>query len=153
MFTNTELEMVKDKKERVTPRLWTKLIQSLCEPEQQSLRGHYASLADLFRCNRQVYIKYISFQNSFKFSKSCSKYLTQSVSSYIYCLPQNLRLNRWGQIISQHARDPAWNITNYVAALYKELRSWRKVYWRLWGNCHFLYCATCETHFPVYQVR
>lgn len=52
MFTNTELEMVKDKKERVTPRLWTKLVLSLCEPEQQSLRGHYASLADLFRCNR-----------------------------------------------------------------------------------------------------
>lgn len=52
MFTNAELEMVKDKKERVTPRLWTKMIQSLCEPESQSLRGHYASLADLFRCIR-----------------------------------------------------------------------------------------------------
>lgn len=55
MFTNTELEMVKDKKERVTPRLWTKLIQSLCEPESEILRGHYASTADLYRCNRFVY--------------------------------------------------------------------------------------------------
>lgn len=52
MFTNTELEMVKDKKERVTPRLWTKLIQSLCEPESEVLRGHFASAADLYRCNR-----------------------------------------------------------------------------------------------------
>lgn len=52
MFTNLELEVVKDKKERVTPRLWTKLIQSLCEPEPQALRGHYATLSDLFRCNR-----------------------------------------------------------------------------------------------------
>lgn len=52
MFTNLELEMVKDKKERVTPRLWTKLIQSLCEPEPQALRGHYATLSDLFQCNR-----------------------------------------------------------------------------------------------------
>ena len=54
MFTNSELEMVKDKKDRVTPRLWTKLIQSLCDPEPQALRGHYATLADLFRCNRLV---------------------------------------------------------------------------------------------------
>lgn len=54
MFTNLELEMVKDKKDRVAPRLWTKLIQSLCEPEAQSLRGHYASIAGLFRCSRFV---------------------------------------------------------------------------------------------------
>lgn len=54
MFTNLELEMVKDKKERVTPRLWIKMIQSLCEPEAQALRGHYGSLCDLFRCNRFV---------------------------------------------------------------------------------------------------
>lgn len=135
MFTNLELEMVKDKKERVTPRLWTKLIQSLCEPEPQSLRGHYASLSDLYKCTK------------------CSKYVTQSVNSYIHCLSQNMKLNRWGQIISHHTRDPSWSITQYVASLHKELKSWRKVYWRLWGNCHFLYCASCEMHFPVCQMN
>lgn len=134
MFTNLELELVKDKKDRVAPRLWTKLIQSLCEPEPQSLRGHYASLAGLFRCSK------------------CGKYLTPAVSSYVNCLSQNMRLNRWGQLISQHIRDINWNITNYISSLYKELRSWRKVYWKLWGHCHFLYCSICETHFPVYQM-
>lgn len=59
MFTNTELEMVKDRKERVTPRLWTKLIQSLCEPEPQAIRGHYSTLADLFRCNRFVVVFFL----------------------------------------------------------------------------------------------
>lgn len=52
MFTNSELDSVKDKKERVTSRLWSKMIQSLCEPDAQSLRGHYASLCDMFRCLR-----------------------------------------------------------------------------------------------------
>lgn len=58
MYTNLELEVVKDKKERVTPRLWTKMIHSLCEPETQALRGHYASLSDLFRCSRcpEIYL-------------------------------------------------------------------------------------------------
>uniref|UniRef100_A0A1Q3FT16 SANT and BTB domain-containing protein n=1 Tax=Culex tarsalis TaxID=7177 RepID=A0A1Q3FT16_CULTA len=135
MFTNLELEMVKDKKDRIAPRLWTKLIQSLCEIEPQALRGHYATLVGMFRCLR------------------CAKYLTQTVSTFIHCVPQNIRLNRWGQLISSHVKDPAWNLTSYVASLHKELRSsWRKVYWRLWGHCHFLYCAICDTHFPVYQM-
>ncbi|XP_055686817.1 SANT and BTB domain regulator of class switch recombination [Lutzomyia longipalpis] len=135
MFTNLELEGVRDKKDRVVPRLWTKMIQSLCEPEPQALRGHFASLAGLFRCSR------------------CGRFLTPAVASYVFCLPQNMRVNRWGQIVSQHTRDSNWNITSFIAALYKELRSWRKLYWRLWGHCHFLYCAACETHFPVYQMN
>uniref|UniRef100_A0A182Q0T7 SANT and BTB domain-containing protein n=1 Tax=Anopheles farauti TaxID=69004 RepID=A0A182Q0T7_9DIPT len=134
MFTNLELEVVKDKKDRIAPRLWTKLIQSLCEIEPQALRGHYATLAGMFRCLK------------------CGKFLTQTVSTYIHCLPQNIRLNRWGQLISAHVKDPSWNITNYVSSLHKELRSWRKVYWRLWGHCHFLYCSICDTHFPVCQM-
>uniref|UniRef100_A0A182T3V5 DUF3342 domain-containing protein n=1 Tax=Anopheles maculatus TaxID=74869 RepID=A0A182T3V5_9DIPT len=134
MFTNLELEVVKDKKDRIAPRLWTKLIASLCDIEPQALRGHYATLAGMFRCIK------------------CGKFLTQTVSSYIHCLPQNLRLNRWGQLISAHVKDPSWNINNYVSSLHKELRSWRKVYWRLWGHCHFLYCSICDTHFPVSQM-
>ncbi|XP_053666321.1 SANT and BTB domain regulator of class switch recombination [Anopheles marshallii] len=134
MFTNLELEVVKDKKDRIAPRLWTKLIMSLCDIEPQALRGHYATLAGMFRCLK------------------CGKFITQTVSSYIHCLPQNLRLNRWGQLISAHVKDPSWNITNYVSSLHKELRSWRKVYWRLWGHCHFLYCSICDTHFPVSQM-
>lgn len=134
LFTNLELEMVKDKKDRIIPRLWTKLIQSLCE-DPQALRGHYATLASLYRCIK------------------CGKFLTQSVSSYVHCISSNMKINRWGQIISTHVRDVNWSLTNYVSNLYKELRSWRKVYWRLWGMCHFLYCVSCETHFPACQMQ
>jgi hypothetical protein len=135
MFTNTELEMVKDKKDRIQPRLFCKLIQSLCEVEAQSIRGHFATLAGLFRCIK------------------CGKYITQSVSSYVHCIPQNMKLNRWGQIVSSHVRDQNWSLSNYVLNLHKELKSWRKVYWRLWATCHFLYCSICETHFPASQMQ
>lgn len=135
MFTNLELESVKDKKDRIQPRLFCKLIQSLCEVEAQSIRGHFATLAGLFRCMK------------------CGKCMTQSVSTYVHCIPQNMKLNRWGQIISSHVRDVNWSLSNYVANLYKELRSWRKVYWRLWATCHFVFCSICETHFPVSQMQ
>ena len=134
MFTNLELEMGKDKKERIQPRLFCKMIHSLCEVEAQSIRGHFATLAGLFRCTK------------------CGKYLTQSVSSYVHCVSQNMKLNRWGQIVSNHVRDMNWSLSNFVANLHKELRSWRRVYWRLWATCHFLYCSICETHFPTSQM-
>lgn len=135
MFTNLELEAVRDKRERVTPRLWCKLIQSLAEPEAQQLRGHYATLADLFRCAR------------------CGQYLTQAVTGHVHCTASNMRLTRWGQLVARHQRDAAWSLGNCVQTLYRELRSWRRVYWRLWGVCHHLYCAVCERHFPVAQMR
>ncbi|KAH8302794.1 hypothetical protein KR044_010762 [Drosophila immigrans] len=135
MFTNLELEMVRDKKERVTPRLWTKLIQSLCEPDAEVLRGHFYSISGLFRCVR------------------CCRCVTNTMKSYVNCIPSNIRLNRWGQLISTHVRDTNWDLNVYVLQLFKELKSWRKVYWKLWGHCHYLYCCSCEAHFPVYQMN
>ncbi|KAH8242404.1 hypothetical protein KR032_005580 [Drosophila birchii] len=135
MFTNLELEMVRDKKERVTPRLWTKLIQSLCEPDPEALRGHFYSMSGLFRCSR------------------CFNCVTNTMKSYVSCVPNNIRLNRWGQLMSYHVRDTNWDLNAYIVQLFKELKSWRKVYWKLWGHCHYLYCCTCEAHFPVYQMH
>lgn len=83
----------------------------------------------------------------------CLKYVNESMATIIHCDPSSMYLNRFGQIISQHSRDSSWNFNNFISNLYKELKSWRKVYWRLWGNCHYLYCVTCESHFPLYQVR
>jgi len=135
MFTNLELEMVRDKKERVTPRLWTKLIQSLSEPDPEALRGHFYSMSGLFRCSR------------------CFNCVTNTMKSYVSCVPSNIRLNRWGQLMSHHVRDTNWDLSVYIVQLFKELKSWRKVYWKLWGHCHYLYCCTCEAHFPVYQMN
>lgn len=50
-------------------------------------------------------------------------------------------------------RDLSWSLNEYITWLYGELRSWRRVYWRLWADCHFLRCQLCDTYFPVYQVN
>lgn len=54
MFTNIELESIDNNSNRLTSRIWTKLIQSLFEPEPEVLRGHYYTLAGLFRCVKYV---------------------------------------------------------------------------------------------------
>ena len=45
-----------------------------------------------------------------------------------------------------------WNLNDYIISLRSELRSWRKVYWRLWGDCHFLLCRQCGIYFPINQM-
>ena len=48
-------------------------------------------------------------------------------------------------------RDPQFNLNDFLRSLRVELKSWRKVFWRLWGMCHSLYCSLCSSYFPVYM--
>lgn len=54
--------------------------------------------------------------------------------------------------ISLFYRDLTWTLNDYIITLRSELRSWRKVYWRLWGDCHFLFCQQCNVYFPIHQI-
>lgn len=49
-------------------------------------------------------------------------------------------------------RDSSWNINEYITKLHKSLKTWKKVYWHLWGDVHFLFCLTCKRHFPANQI-
>lgn len=49
-------------------------------------------------------------------------------------------------------RDSSWNINDYITKLHKTLKTWRKAYWHLWGDVHFLYCLTCKRYFPANQI-
>uniref|UniRef100_A0A6P7FTN9 Uncharacterized protein KIAA1841 isoform X1 n=1 Tax=Diabrotica virgifera virgifera TaxID=50390 RepID=A0A6P7FTN9_DIAVI len=134
MYTNVEVEAIKDKKDKIQSRLFTKLIQSLAEPEPESVRGHWCSLAKVFRCEK------------------CQLLITPDVASKIPCVPPCMRLQPDGSIISLHIRDPNWDINTYIIRLFKTLKSWRRVYWRLWGDAHFLFCSTCQRYFPSNQI-
>lgn len=50
-------------------------------------------------------------------------------------------------------RDLNWSLNDYVRSLKQELRTWRAVYWRLWGDCHYLSCTTCNNLFPTHQAQ
>lgn len=34
-----------------------------------------------------------------------------------------------------------------------ELKSWRKVFWRLWGICHVSVCSLCDKQFQFYMME
>ncbi|KAJ0173314.1 hypothetical protein K1T71_011490 [Dendrolimus kikuchii] len=135
MYTNAELEAVRDRKDKIQSRLYCKMILSLAEPVPETLRGHYSTLATLFKCSK------------------CNKLLGRHIAEQVPCQPTSMRIDRHGNVVSTHTKDPTWSLNEYITWLYGELRSWRRVYWRLWADCHFLRCQLCDSHFPAYQME
>ncbi|CAB3246128.1 unnamed protein product [Arctia plantaginis] len=135
MYTNVELEAIKDRKDKIQSRLFCKMILSLAELVPETLRGHYSTLSTLFKCNK------------------CYKLLGRHIAEQVPCQPASMRIDRRGNVISTHTKDQTWSLNEYITWLYGELRSWRRVYWRLWADCHFLKCQLCESYFPVYQME
>lgn len=86
MYTNTELDSVRDKKDKLQSKLFTKLIISLVEPEPESVRGHWNSLAKTYRCEK------------------CQQLIEPTVSFRIPCIPSCMRLQYDGSILSYHVR-------------------------------------------------
>ena len=46
-------------------------------------------------------------------------------------------------------RDPNFTLSEFIKSLKLELKTWRKVFWRLWGVCHVATCSLCDKPFQV----
>lgn len=91
LFTNAEVEALKDKKDKIQSRLFCKLIVSLVDSSPDNRRGHYSSLANLFKCGK------------------CGKVVVRSVSDSVPCIPSAMRLDTRGNLHSKHMRfAPRW---------------------------------------------
>ncbi|XP_076282473.1 uncharacterized protein LOC143209979 isoform X3 [Lasioglossum baleicum] len=133
-FTNEDVEALKDRKDKIQSKLFCKLITSLAAVMPDNKKGHYSSLATLFKCSK------------------CGKSIVQSVSYHVPCIASAMVIDNHGHVHSKHVRDLSWTLNDYIITLRTELRSWRKVYWRLWGDCHFLFCTQCNVYFPIHQI-
>ncbi|GLH12034.1 Uncharacterized protein GBIM_16705, partial [Gryllus bimaculatus] len=134
LFSNVDVENLRDRKDKIQTRLYCKLITSLTESTPDASRGHFASLASMYKCCK------------------CERLVLRQLSSHILCKPSSMRMDRFGNISAIHTRDTNWNLNDYIRKLHEELKSWRAVYWRLWGDCHFLFCTTCHHYFPIHQI-
>ncbi|XP_038252584.1 uncharacterized protein KIAA1841 homolog isoform X1 [Dermochelys coriacea] len=128
LFTHNEVEDVKDKKDKFKSKLFCKKIERLFDPDYQNpdSRGNAATL---YRCCL------------------CKKLLTKETERRIPCVPGKINIDQHGNIIYVHIRDKTWEVHEYLISLYEELKSWRDVYWRLWGTINWLSCSRCNQSF------
>ncbi|XP_062429474.1 SANT and BTB domain regulator of class switch recombination isoform X1 [Rhea pennata] len=128
LFTHTEVEEVKDKRDKFKSKLFCKKIERLFDPEylNPDSRGNAATL---YRCCL------------------CKKLLTKETERRIPCVPGKINIDQHGNIVYVHIRDKTWEVHEYLIGLHEELKSWRDVYWRLWGTVNWLACSRCNQSF------
>ncbi|XP_069860674.1 SANT and BTB domain regulator of class switch recombination isoform X2 [Dipodomys merriami] len=124
LFTHSEIDELKDKKDKFRSKLFCKKIERLFDPEyfNSDSRGNAATL---YRCCL------------------CKKLLTKETERRISCVPGKINVDRHGNIVYIHIRDKTWDVHEYLNSLFEELKSWRDVYWRLWGTINWLTCSRC----------
>lgn len=128
LFTHNEIDDLKDKKDKFRSKLFCKKIERLFDPEYFNPDSRN-NAATLYRCCL------------------CKKLLTRETERRISCIPGKINVDRHGNIIYVHIRDKTWDVHEYLNSLFEELKSWRDVYWRLWGTINWLTCSRCYQAF------
>uniref|UniRef100_A0A8D2QVS4 KIAA1841 n=1 Tax=Zosterops lateralis melanops TaxID=1220523 RepID=A0A8D2QVS4_ZOSLA len=128
LFRHNEVEELKDKRDKFKSKLFCKKIERLFDPEyvNPDSRGNAATL---YRCCL------------------CKKLLTKETERRIPCVPGKINIDQHGNIVYVHIRDKIWEVHEYLIGLHEELKSWRDVYWRLWGTVNWLTCSRCNQSF------
>ncbi|XP_072783498.1 SANT and BTB domain regulator of class switch recombination isoform X2 [Taeniopygia guttata] len=128
LFRHNEVEELKDKRDKFKSKLFCKKIERLFDPEyvNPDSRGNAATL---YRCCL------------------CKKLLTKETERRIPCVPGKINIDQHGNIVYVHIRDKTWEVHEYLIGLHEEMKSWRDVYWRLWGTVNWLTCSRCNQSF------
>ncbi|XP_053523114.1 SANT and BTB domain regulator of class switch recombination isoform X3 [Artibeus jamaicensis] len=124
VFTQNEVDDLKDKKDKFRSKLFCKKIERLFDPEYLNPDSRN-NAATLYRCCL------------------CKKLLTKETERRIPCIPGKINVDQHGNIVYIHIRDKTWDVHEYLNSLFEELKSWRDVYWRLWGTVNWLTCSRC----------
>ncbi|XP_066978533.1 SANT and BTB domain regulator of class switch recombination isoform X1 [Macrobrachium rosenbergii] len=135
LFTHWELENLRDRRDRIQNKLYARFLQTLCDNTPAPLRGIFKTASTLYRCT------------------DCGQLVSRAVERFITCVPSNTIVTTTGQVFYTHSRDSTWSLTEHVRQLKTDLKTWRLVYWRLWGQVHFLPCSTCGSVFPASELK
>lgn len=129
LFTHSEADSVRDRKDKFKSKLFSKLLERLFDPNAVNPSSP-ESAASLYRCG------------------DCKKLLTKNLQGKLECDKSRMMVDMRGHLTYSHARDPDWDINDFLLELKSQLHTWRDVYWRVWGIINYLQCTRCGAHFP-----
>jgi hypothetical protein len=61
-------------------------------------------------------------------------------------------IDRCGQLAYSHTPDSSFDVSDYLIDLKSQLKTWRDVYWRIWGSINYLSCPRCGETFPCSEL-
>ncbi|ELT93581.1 hypothetical protein CAPTEDRAFT_134617 [Capitella teleta] len=133
LYNHNEADDVKDRKDKFKSKLFGKLLEKLFDPSIANSCSP-ESAASLFKC------------------AVCKKVLNTNLAKRINCLPSRMIIDRCGQLAYSHTPDPSFDVGDYLIDLKGQLKTWRDVYWRIWGSINFLSCSRCSETFPCTEL-
>ncbi|XP_052074715.1 SANT and BTB domain regulator of class switch recombination-like isoform X1 [Mytilus californianus] len=129
LFTHNEADDIKDRKDKFKSKLFAKKLEKLFDANSTNPDSPECA-ATLMRCS------------------VCKKVMGGSLEKKLKCTPSRLTVDRRGTLTFCHIRDPSFDVNEYLLELKGQLKTWREVYWRVWGTINYLICTRCKEVFP-----
>lgn len=129
LFTHNEADDIKDRKDKFKSKLFAKKLEKLFEVDFTN-QDCPENASTMFRCS------------------VCKKLLTKNLERKVKCMPSRMTVDKRGQLTFCHVRDTTFDINQYLIDLKTQLKTWREVYWRIWGTVHYQTCGRCGEVFP-----
>lgn len=57
-------------------------------------------------------------------------------------------IDKRGNLAYSHTPDPLFDVNDYLLELKNNVKTWRDVYWRVWGSINYFSCSRCGETFP-----
>ena len=114
-----DLEALKDKKDKLTSKLFMKKLELLFEDETNMLH----------RC---VY---------------CNQLYTVKQREWMQCPKAKIFIDFHGSVIAQHVADRYWDMNRFIQFMRKENVTWKDIYWKVWGRIQTFNCNVCDWNF------
>jgi hypothetical protein len=121
-----DLEVLKDKKDKLTSKLYMKKLELLFEDEQSAL-------------NRCVY---------------CNALFTLQQREWMMCPKAKIFIDFHGSVIAQHVADRSWDINKFVMYLrQKQNLPWKEIFLKFFARLSDFHCADCGERFIAAEIN
>jgi len=125
LFTLSEIEGIRDRKDKFKSKLFAKKVEFLFEPSEE------ANASDLFRC------------------VNCKRLLSSRLQSKVPCTTGRMTVGFNGILMYSHTKDMMFNISEHLVSLRHQAKTWRDIYWILWSTVNYMSCSHCQHTFPL----
>eukprot|EP00742_Colponemidia_sp_Colp-10_P012057 GILJ01013485.1.p1 GENE.GILJ01013485.1~~GILJ01013485.1.p1 ORF type:complete len:740 (+),score=117.42 GILJ01013485.1:42-2261(+) len=122
MVSAETLDEIKDRKDKLSSRIYTKKVEQLLEELSSSQRA-------LSKCAQ------------------CSQLFTAAQRSALVCPEAKIFIDFHGRVVSQHIADRNWHVNQFIQELVAAGVGWKEIYWRIWSICFDFDCTSCKQRF------
>jgi len=123
-FSVDELDDIKDQREKLVGRLYMKKLELFLENEEPRTLQQC--------CN-------------------CKRLYTQHAGP-ARCTEAKMTIDYHGAVVARHKPNPEWRVSRYILRLRSEGKSWREIYWHIWGLSHVMTCTVCGEKFSCAEL-